>query len=237
MSMNLRVLFGGRGDCSGVRRGAVGVPGSASCQAKACHFGSATSNTSFNVYSLFPSTPHSFPTDFIFMLSSTMARTSSIDDKSFCLPVINHERHSRKLKTGVLSWPSRRPYLIAVGVILSTFLLIGVVHSPKIWHETLHPSPMHAGGPRDHHPRPPTVSDSDWEDAFADAVVHAPDPSMSEGSPVDVDPEETLWTARAEAVKAEFLYAYHAYEKHAMPSDELQPLSSTPINKCVAGLC
>ncbi|KAG8903995.1 hypothetical protein FRB99_002407 [Tulasnella sp. 403] len=45
-----------------------------------------------------------------------------------------------------------------------------------------------------------------------------------------VGPEEELWSRRAEEVKAEFLYAYHAYETFAFPRDELRPLSKGAID-------
>ncbi|KAG8877986.1 hypothetical protein FRB97_002872 [Tulasnella sp. 331] len=129
---------------------------------------------------------------------------------------------------------SRRTYLVTVGALLSTFILIGIIYPIKQWrvtHERLNPPLSLGGGPLGDHPRPPPInSNSDWDDDFADTLPQKPEPSMSQGSPVDMDREETLWTARAEAVKSEFLYAYHAYEKHAMPSDELRPLTSSPIN-------
>ncbi len=50
----------------------------------------------------------------------------------------------------------------------------------------------------------------------------------------DHHPSETndpLWSARADEVVKEFIHAYQAYERHAFPHDELQPLSKTSIDK------
>jgi len=35
------------------------------------------------------------------------------------------------------------------------------------------------------------------------------------------------WAARANAVKQAFVHAYHGYEAHAFPEDELLPLTNT----------
>ena len=45
----------------------------------------------------------------------------------------------------------------------------------------------------------------------------------------DVPPE--VWEERAEQVKEAFLFAYHAYERLAMPHDELRPVSGGHVDK------
>jgi hypothetical protein len=42
-----------------------------------------------------------------------------------------------------------------------------------------------------------------------------------------------VWAQRADAVRDAFLQAYNSYVTHAAPHDELQPLSRTPVDKCV----
>ncbi|KAG8998702.1 hypothetical protein FRB95_012176 [Tulasnella sp. JGI-2019a] len=154
------------------------------------------------------------------------------NDGPFYLPLTNNDRHSRKpsTTTGMMSsiiWsPTRRPLLVVFSVAMSCVLLISVVYPPKLWLKPPHPS---GRGPPGHPGPPPFFGDEDW-DTFEDVMNHKPEHSTSQESPFEGDPEETLWTTRAETVKAEFLYAYHAYENHAMPSDELQPLTSTSIN-------
>lgn len=46
-------------------------------------------------------------------------------------------------------------------------------------------------------------------------------------------PSETqeIWTDRAAQVKNAFLHAYHGYERHAFPHDELRPVSNKTIDK------
>ncbi len=55
-------------------------------------------------------------------------------------------------------------------------------------------------------------------------------PMLDDHSP-KAKPSGVDWDARAEDVKKAFLHAYHGYERYAMPSDELQPLSNGRINK------
>lgn len=40
-----------------------------------------------------------------------------------------------------------------------------------------------------------------------------------------------VWADRAIQVKSAFLHAYHGYERHAFPHDELQPVSNKSIDK------
>ena len=40
-----------------------------------------------------------------------------------------------------------------------------------------------------------------------------------------------MWAERAERIKEAFLHAYHGYEQHASPKDELLPLSNGSVNK------
>jgi hypothetical protein len=46
-------------------------------------------------------------------------------------------------------------------------------------------------------------------------------------------PPETpeIWADRAAQVKNAFLHAYHGYERHAFPHDELRPISNRSIDK------
>lgn len=60
--------------------------------------------------------------------------------------------------------------------------------------------------PPHHSPRPPLVDDAN--------------PSL-----------KTDWRPRAERVKEAFLHAYHGYEAHALPMDELLPLTNGSVNK------
>ncbi|KAJ7150912.1 glycoside hydrolase family 47 protein [Mycena crocata] len=43
-------------------------------------------------------------------------------------------------------------------------------------------------------------------------------------------PEGDLWAGRAHEVRKAFVHAYTGYQKHALPSDELQPMSGDRIN-------
>lgn len=47
------------------------------------------------------------------------------------------------------------------------------------------------------------------------------------------EPPDTpeIWADRATQVKKAFLHAYHGYERHAFPHDELRPLSNRTIDK------
>ncbi|KAI0825542.1 glycoside hydrolase [Irpex lacteus] len=56
------------------------------------------------------------------------------------------------------------------------------------------------------------------------------DPPPSVGQQVTSEPEVADWSARAEQVKQAFLHAYHGYEKHAMPMDELHPLANDGVD-------
>ncbi|KAG8899985.1 hypothetical protein FRC00_000336 [Tulasnella sp. 408] len=78
-------------------------------------------------------------------------------------------------------------------------------------------------------PRPPFPPDEDWEFDSWDASPGKDRPSKQPPPPTTAD--ERLWTKRAEEVKAEFLHAYHAYEAHAFPRDELRPASQSGIDK------
>lgn len=46
-------------------------------------------------------------------------------------------------------------------------------------------------------------------------------------------PPETpeIWADRAAQVKKAFRHAYHGYERHAFPHDELRPVSNAAIDK------
>ncbi|KAH8116460.1 seven-hairpin glycosidase [Phellopilus nigrolimitatus] len=58
-------------------------------------------------------------------------------------------------------------------------------------------------------------------------------PYFGYGGQDDVDavpPEPADWPARAEKVKEAFLHAYHGYEEHASPADELLPLTNGSVN-------
>ncbi|KAG8962485.1 hypothetical protein FRC05_005330 [Tulasnella sp. 425] len=84
------------------------------------------------------------------------------------------------------------------------------------------PPPPHWGP----HPPFPPEEDGGWEfdqwgaSGGKDPVQRPPPPTA----------DEQLWTKRAEEVKAEFLYAYHAYEARAFPRDELKPGSKTGVD-------
>lgn len=54
--------------------------------------------------------------------------------------------------------------------------------------------------------------------------------------PWSMRPEEILvphvnWVSRANAVKHAFVHAYHGYEAHAFPEDELLPLTNSSITQ------
>ena len=47
----------------------------------------------------------------------------------------------------------------------------------------------------------------------------------------DVPDRNVNWAARANAVKQAFVHAYHGYEAHAFPEDELLPLTNSSETK------
>ncbi len=49
-------------------------------------------------------------------------------------------------------------------------------------------------------------------------------------TPASQLPDRT-WDERASRVRTAFKHAYHGYELHAMPHDELKPLLDKPIDK------
>ena len=53
----------------------------------------------------------------------------------------------------------------------------------------------------------------------------------SEETEFDVPDPHVNWDARANAVKEAFVHAYHGYETHAFPEDELLPLTNTSAMK------
>lgn len=55
------------------------------------------------------------------------------------------------------------------------------------------------------------------------------------GSPYtdDIPAPDVDWNSRAEQVKGSFKHAYHGYEKHAAPADELKPISKSKHNPLV----
>lgn len=56
---------------------------------------------------------------------------------------------------------------------------------------------------------------------------------LEHSEPVFFWPPETpeIWADRAARVKKAFIHAYHGYERHAFPHDELCPVSNTSIDK------
>lgn len=57
-------------------------------------------------------------------------------------------------------------------------------------------------------------------------------PTLAPPPPPPPPPRPKIdWNGRAEMVKEAFLHAYHGYEEHAFPMDELRPLSLTGTNK------
>jgi hypothetical protein len=47
-------------------------------------------------------------------------------------------------------------------------------------------------------------------------------------------PAPPTWDGKAQRVREAFLHAYHGWEDHAAPADELLPLSEGRVNKCAA---
>lgn len=78
-----------------------------------------------------------------------------------------------------------------------------------------------------HHPPPPPHGrpGSEFGGGKEEPGAHRP-PSSGPGSDSTVN-----WTERAERVKEAFVHAYHGYEEHAFPKDELLPLSNGSVNK------
>jgi mannosyl-oligosaccharide alpha-1,2-mannosidase len=46
-------------------------------------------------------------------------------------------------------------------------------------------------------------------------------------------PDGDLWAGRAHEVRKAFVHAYTGYQTHALPYDELRPMTGGRINKCV----
>lgn len=79
-----------------------------------------------------------------------------------------------------------------------------------------------------HHPPPPPPHGrpgSEFGGGKEEPGSHRP-PSSGPGSDSSVS-----WAERAERVKEAFVHAYHGYEEHAFPKDELLPLSNGSVNK------
>lgn len=92
------------------------------------------------------------------------------------------------------------------------------------------PRGLQPPGPRWPKPPPPPHHGPHHHDWLDDDEFDKP---LLEKAHKALDEDSELWSARAGEVKAEFLHAYHAYEKYAMPRDELRPLSKGSIDKCV----
>lgn len=115
--------------------------------------------------------------------------------------------------------------LLFVSLITLYFLVASFLppeHSPEIYFNGPRP-------PRPHFGPPPPFGGPGFPGEFANDDIdrlfrptrprpHPPGPAID-------------WAKRAELVKQAFVHAYHGYEDHAIPLDELLPLSNGSVNK------
>ena len=107
---------------------------------------------------------------------------------------------------------SRTGVFVVLGI-LSLFWFITVQFGPpSFFTDTFPPPPPPPPG------RPPPFNPID------DHVHFIPDFEKE-----DFGPEG--WADRADMVKEAFVHAYHGYETHAIPQDELLPLTNRSVNK------
>ena len=119
---------------------------------------------------------------------------------------IDHDSNASRLLSFFRVKPTRLLYrsifLIFVGTLFLSWFLLSQFSSAPFFNGPVPPFPFFGGG---------DDLDDDFEWGFGKG--------------------EPNWSARADRVKQSFLPAYHGYEQHAAPRDELLPVTNGSVDK------